>query len=64
MMANPFAAILQQARHAVIDPSHPSAVRAIGGYPELLIPIGIGLAIIAWGYRVFSREAPRVAERL
>ena len=30
-MLNPFAAILQQSRHALIDPSHPSAAEAIGG---------------------------------
>ena len=34
-MCNPFAAIIQQFRHAVIDPSHPSAAEAIGGAPRL-----------------------------
>jgi ABC-2 type transport system permease protein len=64
LMFNPFAAILQQARHAMIDPSHPSAAEAAGGAIWLLVPIGIGLAIIAWGAWVFRRGAPRVAEEL
>ena len=38
MMLNPFAAILQQARHALIAPSHPSAAEAIGGPAALLAP--------------------------
>jgi ABC-2 type transport system permease protein len=64
VMLNPFAAILQQARHAVIAPSHPSAAEAIGGYVYLLGPILIGLGVIALCYVVFSRRAPRVAELL
>jgi ABC-2 type transport system permease protein len=64
LMLNPFAAILQQARHALIAPSHPSAAEAMGGYVYLLGPILIGLAVIALGFVVFSRRAPRVAEQL
>ena len=30
MMLNPFAAILQQARHAVVDPRYESAAHAMG----------------------------------
>ena len=41
LMCNPFAAILQQSRHALIDPSHPSAAEAIGGPALLLIPLAI-----------------------
>jgi ABC-2 type transport system permease protein len=64
MMANPFAAILVQARHVLIDPSYPSAASAIGGTPMLLIPIGIGIAVFATGFLLFDRQAPRVAEQL
>ncbi len=64
LMVNPFAAILQQARHVFIDPSHPSAAEAIGGSVRLLVPLAITLAVIALGYRVFSRAAPRIAEEL
>jgi ABC-2 type transport system permease protein len=64
LMLNPFAAILQQARHALIAPSHPSAAEAIGGPALLLAPIGIGVLVIVAGFRLFSRRAPRIAEDL
>lgn len=64
LMANPFAAILEQARHAFIDPSYPSASRAIGGVGMLMIPVGIGLAMLIGGFLLFDRRAPEVAEQL
>ena len=64
LMLNPFAAILQQARHALIAPSHPSAAEAIGSPTLLLAPIGIGVLVIVGGFRLFSRRAPRIAEDL
>jgi ABC-2 type transport system permease protein len=62
---NPLAAIVQQARHAIIDPvaSH-SAAYAAGGWERLLIPGGIVLAVFVLGYVVFDRAAPRIAEEL
>lgn len=64
LMANPFAALLEQARHAFIDPRYPSAAQALGGGAMILIPIGIALAAIVAGYVIFDRQAPRVAEQL
>jgi ABC-2 type transport system permease protein len=64
IMCNPFAVILQQARHALIAPSHPSAADAIGDPALLLIPLAIALLVIVAGYRRFSRTAPRIAEAL
>jgi ABC-2 type transport system permease protein len=64
LMANPLAAILQEMRHLVISPKYLSAKDAIGLEWRLLIPIGIVLGTFALGYRVFSREAPRIAEDL
>jgi ABC-2 type transport system permease protein len=64
MMANPFVAILEQARHAVIDPSYPSASAAIGGGALILIPISITIALVVGGFLIFDRQAPRVAELL
>lgn len=61
---NPLATILIQMRHAVIDPSAPSAVEAVGGWPYLLVPIAIGLFVLVLGYLTFNREAPRIAEEL
>jgi ABC-2 type transport system permease protein len=64
LMINPFAAILQEFRHAVIDPSHPSAAEAIGGGVRLLIPLGLIGLIAVVGFRYFDRKAPRIAEEL
>jgi ABC-2 type transport system permease protein len=64
MLANPFVAILVQARHVLIDPSYPSASSAIGGGAMILIPIGIGIAVLLVGFLIFDRQAPRVAEQL
>jgi ABC-2 type transport system permease protein len=64
MMMNPIAAILEQFRHAVIDPAAPTAAEAAGGSARLLVPLGILVAAVALGYRVFDRAAPRIAEEL
>jgi len=64
MLLNPFTAVMQQARHAVIDPSHLSAAQAIGGSARLLLPATVIVVVLALGSWVFSREAPRVAEDL
>jgi ABC-2 type transport system permease protein len=64
MMCNPFGAIIQQARHAIVDPSHESAATAMGGAVWLLAPGGLTLAIVVVAYRVFDRAAPRIAEDL
>lgn len=64
MLLNPLAVIIQQFRHAAIDPSHPSAATVAGGWTFLLLPAGILLALIVGGYRYFDREAPRIAEDL
>ena len=61
---NPFAAIVQQTRHAVIDPSAPSAAVAAGGWDHLAITGFITLAILVIGFTVFHRRAPYVAEEL
>ncbi len=64
LMLNPFAAILQQARHAVVDPEYVSAASAIGGAWRLLAPLAIIVGVFAIGYAVFRRAAPRLAEDL
>jgi ABC-2 type transport system permease protein len=62
MLLNPFAAIVQQMRHALIAPSHPTAT-AIAG-PWIFGTIAIFVIVLALGYRVFSRRAPHIAEQL
>ena len=64
LMCNPFATILQQARYALIAPSHPSAAEAIGRPALLLIPFAITVAIAVIGFLRFRRTAPRIAEAL
>jgi ABC-2 type transport system permease protein len=64
LMMNPMAAILEQFRHAVIDPTAPSAAEAVGGAVRLLVPLGVIAAVAVLGWRVFNREAPRIAEDL
>jgi ABC-2 type transport system permease protein len=64
LMANPFAALLEQARHVFISHRYPSAASAIGGGHLVLIPIGIGVAALVGGFVLFDRRAPRVAEQL
>ncbi|HEX8085551.1 MAG TPA: ABC transporter permease [Solirubrobacteraceae bacterium] len=61
---NPFAAVVQQARHALLDPTADSAAVAAGGWSHLSITGLILLAILGGGFVVFHRRAPYVAEEL
>jgi ABC-type polysaccharide/polyol phosphate transport system ATPase subunit len=64
IMSNPFAAGLQEARHVFISPTYPSVAGLMEGFVWVLIPIGIAVAAIISGYRVFIRTAPTIAEDL
>jgi ABC-2 type transport system permease protein len=64
IMLNPLAAIMQQMRHALIDPTAPTAAAAAGGAVRLLIPGAILVGVVALGFWYFNREAPRIAEEL
>ena len=64
MMCNPLAAIIEQLRHAMIDPTAPTAAEAIGGTVRLLIPFGIIVGACVFGLWSFDRQAPRIAEEL
>lgn len=64
VMFNPFAAIVQQARHALIDPGAPSAATAAGGWLNLCVPVAITVGLFALGFYVFNKQAPRIAEEL
>jgi ABC-2 type transport system permease protein len=61
---NPIGAILTQMRHALVDPSAPTAITVLGGWQWLVVPTGIVVALFALGWWVFMREAPRIAENL
>jgi ABC-2 type transport system permease protein len=64
ILCNPFAAVLQQARHAFIDPSHISLTHAMNNDLLLLVPLAIVVGVFAIGYRTFDRQAPHIAENL
>jgi ABC-2 type transport system permease protein len=64
IMCSPLAVIVQQARHAIIDPNAASAAEAIGGAPRLLIPLALLIGVCVLGYWIFDRSAPSIAEEL
>jgi ABC-2 type transport system permease protein len=64
MAANPLAAVITQARKALLDPAAPSAAESIGGVGALLVPIGLVAGLLILGIWVFHRDAPRLVERL
>jgi ABC-2 type transport system permease protein len=64
IMCSPLAVIVQQARHAIIDPNAASAAEAIGGAPRLLIPLALLIVVCVLGYWIFDRSAPSIAEEL
>ena len=63
VMLNPLSVIIEQTRHAVIDPTAPSAAAAAGP-TGLLIPIAIMVLTTVVGFWLFNREAPRIAEQI
>jgi ABC-2 type transport system permease protein len=64
VMLNPFAAIVQWARHALVDPTAMTPAQAAGGTLNLLVPIGITIGLFVLGFYVFNKQAPRIAEEL
>ena len=64
LLLNPFAAIIQQFRHAVIDPSHPSVAEAMSSDALALVPLILIVLIAVFGLAYFNRKAPRIAEEL
>jgi ABC-2 type transport system permease protein len=64
LTVNPLAVIFTEARHALIDPSAPSAAEAVGGAGWLLIPLTFVLAVFCLGLWVFRRDSPYLAENL
>ena len=62
---NPIAQIVQDVRHAVVNPANPkipSMTTAIGSLE--IVPILITIAILIIGFAVFSRLTPKFAENL
>jgi ABC-2 type transport system permease protein len=64
LLINPFASLVQESKHVLIDPSHASMTSIVGNKLLLAIPVCSILALLAIGYAVFAHEAPRIAEDL
>jgi ABC-2 type transport system permease protein len=60
---NPFAVVVQQIRHAAIDPTAPSPVE-IAGVARVSVSIALAFAVLVVGFVVFRRRAPHIAEEL
>ena len=77
-MLSPIAMLNTQMGHALIGAvpltgvymhkygkyAFPSSATAAGGFSHLLVPMAIVVGLFLLGYRVFTREAPLVAEHL
>jgi ABC-2 type transport system permease protein len=61
---NPFAAILAVARHTLVDGSWTSPGQVVSNDWLLLIPGGLIVASVVFGFLLFRRLAPMVAEDL
>ena len=64
LMMNPLGVVITQLRHALIDPSSPSAAEAAGGTLMLLIPLTLTLALLIGGFVYYRRASERIVERL
>lgn len=65
LLCNPLTPILTQARVWVLgEATAPGAVTAAGGWLHMLPSIALFLGACALGAWVFTREAPKIAERL
>ena len=67
LMSNPIAALIAQARHALVGGAegvNPSAAFALGGWQYAMIPLGIIAVVFVLGVVVFHHEAPRISENL
>lgn len=63
-LLNPLVMIFQQFRHAMVNHATVSAATALGGWAQLLAPLGIVAAVFVIGFVVFNRSAPSIAENL
>ncbi len=64
VMINPLTPIFIELRKWVIDPSAPGALETASSWLALMPALVIGILICVIGVKVFSREAPRIAEEL
>ena len=64
IMINPMTPLLELARKWIVDPDAPGPAAVAGGAAGLIAPIAVYVVVCVLAVRVFSREAPRIAEAL
>lgn len=64
IMCSPLAVVIEQLRHALIDPSAPTPADVLGSGWMLLIPAAIVVLTFLLGFMYFDHQAPRIAEEL
>jgi ABC-2 type transport system permease protein len=64
VVLTPIAALVTEARHALIDPAAPSVADVAGHAAAPLVPLGVCLAVLGLGIAVFRRAEPHLAEDL
>jgi ABC-2 type transport system permease protein len=64
LFCNPFAAILATARHFLVDPSWEAPWQAVSSDWLLLVPAGLIVGAVVFGFLLFRAQAPKVAEDL
>ena len=63
LMINPLAVVTVQARHALIDPSSPTALQAAGPL-AFSLAMALTAASLGVGLELYRRQSARVAERI
>nr|MDQ6914882.1 ABC transporter permease [Actinomycetota bacterium] len=64
LMLNPLAVVIEQLRHALIDPSAPTAAAAAGGAGWVAGSVAFTVALVAAGLLLFRTWGKRLAERI
>jgi ABC-2 type transport system permease protein len=64
LMLNPLATVIQQARHAVVDPAYAGVGQIFGTPAWAAVPVAATVVIFVLGLVVFRRAAPSLAEDL
>jgi ABC-2 type transport system permease protein len=64
LVVNPLAPLFTESRVWLVDPSAPTFSEAMGGGVYWIFPALVLVMVLALGFWLFDREAPRVAEQL
>jgi ABC-2 type transport system permease protein len=64
LLINPLAPLMAGARRLVVDPNAPSTVDIVGTYWAIIGPAVVFVGVCTFGFWLFNRAAPQVAEEL